>query len=56
MLGRVQAGVCYHVYTKEQHTAMVEHDLPELLRTLPPGRCSARPACPPARHIWTGSR
>ena len=31
--GRVKAGVCYRVYTRRQHSAMVEHATPELLRT-----------------------
>ena len=31
--GRVKAGVCYRVYTRQQHAAMVDHATPELLRT-----------------------
>ncbi len=31
--GRVQAGMCIHLFTHEQHEAMAEYQTPELLRT-----------------------
>lgn len=37
--GRVQAGVCYHLYPKLVYDAMPQHQLPEILRTPLPELC-----------------